>query len=465
MLRELGFARGTIVALAVTTTSAVAQAQLPLKKPADVLAKPTMEQFYNPASPLELTSAKKADRIAWMVYERGMRNVYTAAAPAFKPVRLTSFLKDDGIDLTGLELSDDGSTVVFIRGSAANRDGWVANPSHAAEGPDRAIWAVSTSGTGVARRVASYAAFEVSPNGKYVLYVRDGQIYRGKTSGIMVDSVDRGQKPFISAWGRNSAPRWSPDGSKIAFASDRTTHAFIGLYDMVTGTVTYVAPGVDRDAMPTWVDNTHLMFMRTPGTPFGLQSTPGGGTRLPEVAGGRGAGGRGAAAAPRRRPVHLRRINRARAMRRPRVVAEVAIQQPRWQPVEARVADAAPARTPRRSYRCAASPACAPRHSAVDRPASWSWPTSRHTSSKRYGAIRLRRRQPPLLARPAVVVVGAVAVAAAAVVSTSMARARPACTSSCRCRPRRTMNGNATAPSRWTGPTRSSRSCSRPPTA
>src|ERR1043166_387179 len=133
-------------------------------------AKPTIEQFMSPASPLEVTSAKKTDRIAWMAYEKGMRNVYTAAAPNFTPVRLTSFMKDDGVDLTGVKLSDDGSVVAFIRGSATNRDGWVANPSHDPNGPDRAIWAVSTSGSGVAHRVADGANFELSPDGRYVLY-------------------------------------------------------------------------------------------------------------------------------------------------------------------------------------------------------------------------------------------------------------------------------------------------------
>src|SRR3954469_19791976 len=91
-------------------------------------SKPSVAQFLGPASPLELSSARSADRVAWVTYERGMRNVYTAAAPDFKSVRLTRFMKDDGIEITDVGLSDDGSIAVFVRGSAPNRAGWVANP-------------------------------------------------------------------------------------------------------------------------------------------------------------------------------------------------------------------------------------------------------------------------------------------------------------------------------------------------
>src|SRR3954462_3116634 len=89
---------------------------------------PTIEQFLAPGTPIEIVSAKKADRIAWTAYEHGLRNVYTAAAPGFAPVRLTSVTKDDGVELSDLRISGDGATVAFVRGTQPNREGWVANP-------------------------------------------------------------------------------------------------------------------------------------------------------------------------------------------------------------------------------------------------------------------------------------------------------------------------------------------------
>lgn len=245
--------------------------------PAGAQSKASIEQFLSPSSPLEITASHHADRVAWIAYDRGMRNVYSSAAPDFKAVRLTKFLADDGTDMTNVELSDDGRIAVFVRGSAPNRAGWVANPSHDPAGAERAIWAARTDGSG-AWRLAEGGSPVLSPDGQAVLYVKDGQIYRALTSQPAPASNDRPIKPFIKEWGNNSNPRWSPDGSKIAFVSNRQNHAFIGLYDVKTGRVTYVAPSVDFDGSPTWSpDSKRLAFTRRPGTPFALQAQEGNG--------------------------------------------------------------------------------------------------------------------------------------------------------------------------------------------
>jgi len=256
----------------------------------------TVEQFISPASPLELASAKKADRIAWPVYDRGMRNVYTAAAPDFTPVRLTRFLEDNGIELSTVSISDDGSVVVFVRGVGPNSAGWVANPSHDPDGGERAIWAARTGPGGSAWRLADGGSPALSPDGSAVLYVRDGQIYRARVSQARATTpMDKGEVPFIKAWGMNSNPRWSPDGRKIAFVSNREDHSFIGLYDVPTRTVSYVSPSVDFDVSPTWSpDGKRIAFIRRPGMTFGqMTAAAAGGGRGGR--GGRGGGGAGIA--------------------------------------------------------------------------------------------------------------------------------------------------------------------------
>lgn len=90
----------------------------------------SIEDVLSPGYPVQLVSARAADRIAWIEYEEGKRNVYTAAAPDFTPARLTRFEDDDGRDLSNLRISDDGSTLVFLRGhTPTGRDGSPTRPA------------------------------------------------------------------------------------------------------------------------------------------------------------------------------------------------------------------------------------------------------------------------------------------------------------------------------------------------
>src|SRR4029453_6505881 len=109
-----------------------------------VLTALTVGVGVGPPHPFERATAGKVERLAWLAYDQGKRNVYTAVAPAFQPVRLTSFMKDDGTDLTDIAISDDGSTVAFVRGHTPNRDGWIANPSSDPAGFGRGVWAPRT---------------------------------------------------------------------------------------------------------------------------------------------------------------------------------------------------------------------------------------------------------------------------------------------------------------------------------
>jgi dipeptidyl-peptidase-4 len=291
----------------------------------------TIDQFLSPASPLEISAAKKADRVAYVVYERGMRNVYTAAAPDFKAVRITRFLDDNGVDLSSVQLSDDGSIAIFVRGSAQNREGWVADPSHDPAGGDRAVWAARTDGTG-AWRLASIANTEpvqqgfgggrgsgpeLSPDGKHVVFARDGQIYHARVVRGAVAAIDTGGIPFIKVWGRQSNPVWSPDGSKLAFISTRDNHALIGVYDMKTRRVDFMSPSVDFDGSPAWSpDGKRIAFVRRPGTPFAQQAQQGNGgignPAGPAAGRGGGRGGRGGfGAANDTTPVRIDGLHRA----------------------------------------------------------------------------------------------------------------------------------------------------------
>jgi len=297
--------------LAVVALAAAVPLLAPLTPHAAPAGAPTIEQFLQPGYPTQVVSAKKADRIAWTAYERGGRNVYTAAPPEFHPARLTQFTKDDGIELSDLSISDDGTTVVFVRGTQPNRAGWIANPTGNPTGVVRTLWAAKTAG-GVPWKIGEITTPELSPDGRSVVYAKDGQIYQydvrpkpaTTAASTMAAATPASPAPFFKAWGANLNPRWSPDGTKIAFVSDRVDHSFVGVYDLRARTVTFMSPSVDHDTSPTWSpDSKRIAFIRRPGTPFAQQAQQGTGSLgnpngpaynpLAALSGQSGRGGRG----------------------------------------------------------------------------------------------------------------------------------------------------------------------------
>jgi len=168
----------------------------------------SFEDILSPPWPAEMVSARTVDRIAWIAMERGRRNVYTAVGPDFAPIRLTEWWDDEGQDLTDLRISDDGEVVVFVRGHFPNGAGWVANPSSDPRGAEEAIWAVSTAG-GDPWRVVEGSNPVLSPDGRWVLFVKEGQIHRAPKGSP----------------GRRMKATWAPSGDHTGEVSRSTLGA------------------------------------------------------------------------------------------------------------------------------------------------------------------------------------------------------------------------------------------------
>jgi dipeptidyl aminopeptidase/acylaminoacyl peptidase len=231
--------------------------------PMAVTATELLDKLLSAPYVTDLVAAPQAERIAFVVEAAGARNVYTASAPAFTPVRLTDYHEDDGQVISSLALTPNGAEVVFVRGGGPNRAGEYPNPASRAGGVTPQLWAAATDGGEAPRLLCNEAlGARISPDGKTVAFTLHGQIH---TVALDAKTVATPTALF-NARGSNGNPTWSPDGAHLLFVSDRGDHSFIGVYDLAAETIRWVAPDVDRDYAPVWSpDGERIAFLRRPG--------------------------------------------------------------------------------------------------------------------------------------------------------------------------------------------------------
>ena len=216
-----------------------------------------------------LTAAPAGGALAWVLKQDGARNVWVAEPREYAGRRLTSYAGDDGQELAALEFTPDGRALVYVRGGGPNRGGEIPNPLSDPAGATQAIWLVPLSG-GEPRKLADGAAPAVSPRGDGVAFVKAGQVW-----SVPLVQGEAAQLQLVKARGTARALRWSPDGSKLAFTSDRGDHAFVGVYDTVAKAIRWLDASVDRDIAPAWSpDGSSVAFVRQPASPRAIGFVP-----------------------------------------------------------------------------------------------------------------------------------------------------------------------------------------------
>ncbi|CAN5769828.1 hypothetical protein BH23GEM10_BH23GEM10_02910 [soil metagenome] len=244
-----------LIALALLAAPAAAQTQF------------TMEQVKSYPFPNELAAAPTGARIAWAMNEQGRRNLYVAEAPGWQARRLTSYERDDGQQIARVQFSPDGEWIVCRRGGDdANwdEDDWGTagvNPLSLPVQPTIELMSIPFAG-GEPRVLAEHVdGIVMAPTSDRVLYERSRQIW-----SVPIDGSAPGRQLFF-ARGVNGDAHYSPDGTRIAFISRRSDHAFIGIYTDSITPITWLDPTTNRDMSPRWShDGRRIAYVRRPGS-------------------------------------------------------------------------------------------------------------------------------------------------------------------------------------------------------
>lgn len=204
--------------------------------------------------------------MAWVSSNSGVHNILIAEpSPGtgalagrtdHKWRAVTTYTGDDGLWITEPSFTSDAKTLVYVRGDGANRQGESPNPAQLQDGTDQAVFAVAAAG-GTPRRLGPGSGVVASPRGQRVAWVSRGQIWS-------VDLATTAEPArLVNARGSASTLRFSPDGSMIAFASNRGTHSYLGVFTIASRELRYIDPSLDRDGNPVWSpDGTRIAWMR-----------------------------------------------------------------------------------------------------------------------------------------------------------------------------------------------------------
>jgi len=221
----------------------------------------TLKSVLSYPFPSQLVACKTQGKLAWAVNEQGRRNIYVAEAPAYKAIKITDYKEDDGQELSSLAISNDGNWIVYVRGGDhGGRDAGPVNAASSPVAPKIQVITIPFKG-GKVNVIGEGDNPVISPNSDKLVFVKTGQ--------VMVSPMD-GSAPaqnLFYAKGTNGVCRWSPDGKKLAFVSNRQDHAFIGIYTDQATPIQWIAAAFSKDNSPVWSpDGKQLAFIRQPGS-------------------------------------------------------------------------------------------------------------------------------------------------------------------------------------------------------
>jgi dipeptidyl aminopeptidase/acylaminoacyl peptidase len=234
----------------------------------------TIEQALSAPFTTDLRAAPAKGRLAWVANIGGRRNVWIAepgsGSNTYISRQVTQYTEDDGQELSAPEWTPDAESIVYVRGGGTQGETHpVPNPAWSPKGAQQQVWIVSVNG-GEPRLLAEGSSPAVSPDGKLVAFLLKEQVWTIRLG-------ESGAKPeqLLQTRGKAGNLRWSPDGARLAFVSDRDDHSFIAVCSLSSKAIAYLDASTDHDQSPAWsADSSRIAFLRIPADKDSLLFVP-----------------------------------------------------------------------------------------------------------------------------------------------------------------------------------------------
>ena len=201
----------------------------------------------------DLAGARDVPRFAWIENAAGARNVWIGG-PGMAAHALTQNSEDDGVELSDVTLSEDGSAVAFVRGGDSEYpDGSPPNTGNTSTTPRQELFVVAATG-GDPTRIGEGHSPAFAAKGDRIAFTRKGEVWLWERGG--------NARRLATVPGEVKGLAWSPDGARLLFADDRGDHGFVALLDVATGKPTYLQPGLGSAIEPVFSpDGQHVAFI------------------------------------------------------------------------------------------------------------------------------------------------------------------------------------------------------------
>jgi dipeptidyl aminopeptidase/acylaminoacyl peptidase len=212
-----------------------------------------------------LTAAPEQRAFAWVSSSRGARNVWIAVprrgAAGFDARPLTHYAADDGLEIADLAFVPRHEKLLYVLGGDIEYpDKPAPNPAQLTAGVVEAIYLVDFRGHSPIRLAEGHAP-AVSPDGERVLYLHEGKVF-----SIAARKGAKAEELFKTR-GAIDSLRFSPDGRQLAFVCTRGDHSFVGVYRFADRTLRWLDASFSFDIDPRWSPNgSRIAFLRLPST-------------------------------------------------------------------------------------------------------------------------------------------------------------------------------------------------------